>query len=367
MQKCNYFILLKLNSIIICKFATMKQWMITLVMMLGAASMQAASDSLEIVALNKQRHFKRDVPAGNYSGIARMGEGNLYAVVSDKSEQEGFFVFEIEIDSISGDITHVHNLGFRTDGKKSRDTEGVAYLDASKTLMLANEADGSLEEYDLQGRRTGRSLDVGLTLKGWHGNYGLESLAYSKATGLLWTCAESTLKGDGPVATNLNGERNRIRLQSFDTSMKPQGQFAYMMDAPTAHKRAARFAHGVSELLALDDGSLLVLEREAYVSKRKIGSFVKNKIYHVRPDNSLSIKVGAPLDESVSFLDKTLIASWRTSISLLGRKWANFEGMCLGPRTIDGGQVIVLVSDSQNQQGGILRDWFKTIVVRIPQ
>jgi hypothetical protein len=90
-----------------------------------------------------------------------------------------------------------------------------------------------------------------------------------------------------------------------------------------------------------------------------------NKLYRVVSDKSLSINANSPLGESVSFVGKQLVTSWRTSISLLGRKLANFEGMCLGPRTADGGQVIIFVADSQDQYGGILRDWFKTIVVDI--
>lgn len=324
----------------------------------------AETDSLRVVRVNKQRHFKQEVPAGNYSGLAPIGEGR-YAAVSDKSATDGFFVFEIVVDSIDGSVEHVRHLGFHSDGAKNRDAEAVVFLPPTRTLMVAGEADGKVVELDLQGRRTGRVLDVGQTLKGCTGEYGLESLAYDEASQTFWTCAESTLKGDGERATSVNGALNRIRLQSYDAQLRPREQYAYQMDAPKAHKRAAKYAHGVSELLALADGSLLVLEREVFVSKKKIGSFVVNKLYRVVPDKSLSINANSSLDESVAFVGKKLVASWRTNISLFGRKLANFEGMCLGPRTKDGSQVIILVADSQNQYGGILRDWFKTIVVDI--
>lgn len=339
---------------------------LVLIWILAAFSVgaMAETDSLRVVRVNKQRHFKHEVPAGNYSGLAPIGEGR-YAVVSDKSATDGFFVFEIVVDSIDGSVEHVRHLGFHSDGAKNRDAEAVVFLPPTRTLMVAGEADGKVVELDLQGRRTGRVLDVGQTLKGCTGEYGLESLAYDEASQTYWTCAESTLKGDGERATSVNGALNRIRLQSYDAQLRPREQYAYQMDAPKAHKRAAKYAHGVSELLALADGSLLVLEREVFVSKKKIGSFVVNKLYRVVPDKSLSINANGNLDESVAFVGKKLVASWRTNISLFGRKLANFEGMCLGPRTKDGSQVIILVADSQNQYGGILRDWFKTIVVDI--
>lgn len=38
--------------------------------------------------------------------------------------------------------------------------------------------------------------------------------------------------------------------------------------------------------------------------------------------------------------------------------------MCLGPKLEDGSQVLILLSDSQNQYAGVLRDCFKTIVIK---
>ena len=43
--------------------------------------------------------------------------------------------------------------------------------------------------------------------------------------------------------------------------------------------------------------------------------------------------------------------------------FANFEGLCAGPKLSDGRQVLLLVADSQNQYRGVFRDWFKTIVI----
>ena len=38
--------------------------------------------------------------------------------------------------------------------------------------------------------------------------------------------------------------------------------------------------------------------------------------------------------------------------------------MCLGPVLPDGGRVLILVADSQAGYKGILKDWFKTIVLK---
>ena len=57
-------------------------------------------------------------------------------------------------------------------------------------------------------------------------------------------------------------------------------------------------------------------------------------------------------------------AEWKTGLSLSKRSFANYEGMCLGPKLEDGSQVVILLSDSQDQYAGVLKDWFKTIVIR---
>ena len=51
-------------------------------------------------------------------------------------------------------------------------------------------------------------------------------------------------------------------------------------------------------------------------------------------------------------------------LSLLDWSVANYEGMCLGPKLADGSRTLILVSDSQDNYGGVLKDWFKTIVIR---
>ena len=119
----------------------------------------------------------------------------------------------------------------------------------------------------------------------------------------------------------------------------------------------------MSALTALDDGRLLVLEREFFVPESKVGAFVNNKIYEVLPDRSCAIPVNGTLRDKKP-LDKKLFAEWTTSIGLLDFSLANYEGMCLGPRLADGSQVLVLVSDSQYQYAGILADWLMTIVFK---
>ncbi len=326
----------------------------------GLKTLAAGSDSVivrsDTIIVNDcgQRSFSGKVPPGNYSGIANIGN-NRYAVVSDKSETDGFFVFKIDIDTVSGKIVDVENEGFRSAGTINRDGEGIAYFVPAATVFISGEADNRIYEYSLDGLRTGREIAVPKVFALSSANYGLESLTYNAVTHRFWTTTESTLPVDGEQATSVNGVRNRLRLQSFDDDLQPAEWFYYEMDAPESRTVAGAYAMGVSELCALDDGRLIVLEREFFVSRRKLGSYVNVKLYLADP--SAAVPGG--------MLDKYLLHGFRTGLSLFGRSIANYEGMCIVPQLADGSMTLIFVSDSQDGYKGVLRDWFRTVSIRI--
>lgn len=80
-----------------------------------------------LVRVNPQHYFQRTVPKGNYSGLTWLG-GDHYAVVSDKASDSGFFLFRIQIDTVSGDIKDIVNEGFRSSGEMNKDEEGDCFL-----------------------------------------------------------------------------------------------------------------------------------------------------------------------------------------------------------------------------------------------
>ncbi|GAB6975781.1 esterase-like activity of phytase family protein [Prevotella falsenii] len=315
------------------------------------------------VALNAQHHFKATVPKGNYSGITWLG-GNRYAVVSDKTERSGFYIFTLDIDLNTGDIKQVVSDGFFGSLASNADEEGIAFHSDRNSLFIAHEADNTIYEYDLSGNLTGKALVVPAAFRNASHIYGLESLTYNAATHLFWTTTESTLETDGKQAAPMQLLENRLRLQAFDESLQPVAQYAYKMDKSTVNKPAMNYAMGVADMVALDNGMLLVLERELYVAPKKLGSFVKNKLYSVDTNTAQQIDSDNPLTDASPYMQKQLLAEWKTSLTLFRQDFANYEGMCLGPKLNDGSQVLILCADSQNQYGGILRDWFRTIVFR---
>lgn len=281
-----------------------------------------------IAQLLPQHHFA-DIPAGNYSGITWLGD-NMYAIVSDKSAEDGFFVWTIDIDQATGVVKAARNEGFRSASQPNRDGEGIAFNRHTSTIFISGEADNNINEYDMNGKPTGRKIPPTPLYSQLPGNLGLEALSYNDSTHTLWTCNES----------------GKIYIQNYNDQLEPEHCYEYSLDSPTVDKgKAQYYAHGIGTICALDDGSILLLEREFYVPRKKLGSFANCKLFHLSPEKGT----------------KELLAQWRTSLSILKRDIANYEGMCIGPRLEDGSRVLVLVADSQDQYHGILKDWIKTI------
>ena len=376
-------------------------------------SLLAGAQDWKVVREHPQKAFPKKVAAGNYSGIAHLHD-DIYAVVSDKSDSALYFNFRIQVNPKTGELEQVENLGFneRTDGtlndakpwqgqEKGFDHEAIVKVSDS-TLVIASEGYCRLKEYPIL-PISADTAKVGYQQNLWESrwpssdfypNYNFESLAFDSVHQYLWTIPESTLRKDGQPATPQNGLANQLRLMRLDwgkikenrnkeeyseqvsskeeyseqESSKKDSRYmmtyAYQMDQPSTHKKADIYVMGVSELCVLPDGQLLVLEREAFIPKIKIGAFCKCKLYLVNPLNSEEFSMKKKFSSDTPFLKKRLLAEWKTGLSLSKRSFANYEGMCLGPKLEDGSQVVILLSDSQDQYAGVLKDWFKTIVIR---
>ena len=265
------------------------------------------SDTLHATLL--RQHAIKTIPPGNYSGITYLGNDD-YAVVSDKGSQEGFFTFHITLTE-NGEIKRVDNKGFTP-------LPGANDMERKKVVNST-----IIEDYR-QRSKVNRSI---------------ESLTYDHKRNRLFTINESPLTGDNGLL---------LCLKQLTTDLKEEKQFSYLIDEPleSTAKCDNRHAYGVSDLLALDDGTLLVLERELYVRPLKINSWVMNKVFRIKPGNP----------------HKQFVTGWRTWLQLVDNDFANYEGMCEGPRLSDGRHVVVLCADSQDRYKGVLKDYFRTIV-----
>lgn len=291
-----------------------------------------------------------DIEPGEYSGIAHIS-GNRYAVVDDNLKGGGivFFSIPVNADGLVGRVVRQTADGTADATGKAQDCEGIAYVPSTGTLFVSTEKQ-EIREYDLSGRTTGKALRIPKDMGPAHiqTNRGFEALTYNDATGLFWTTTESPLKQDTFLPRIL-------RLQSFTADGAPAGRYFYQTGEPLkTSKGTTAYVFGIPALTALDDGRILVLEREVYVPNSGFwgkfsDSFTKTDLYLVDP-----------VHDTAGILRKTLLCSFRTSALDL----ANYEGMCLGPTLPDGTRCLLLVADSQKGSGGLTSEYVKVILLR---
>lgn len=342
--------------------------------------------STSLAAQRKQQKLNSwgIVPA-NYSGITKIDEG-LYAICDDKDKCDGFTLLRIEQNRKTGKITDIKHetpskmAERRKEGKgQYRDCEGIAFCAERNTVFVSGEEDQRILEYTLNGEPTGKELNIPecFATQNRRTNYGFEALTYNNKTRTFWTTTESTLKQDGESASlqNLDVE-NVLRLQSFDIDLQPRQQFVYRMDRPTVRKSLGTYIHGVPSLLALDDGSLIVMEREEFVPRKYIGAFCCIKLYRIVPNqesestvpNNLwsaqNHEVSTAKLSDIKPLEKEFLTEFTTYLRARKMNLANYEGMCLGQTLDDGRPTLLLIADSQGGQGNKLfhlKDYIKVL------
>ena len=178
-----------------------------------------------------------------------------------------------------------------------------------------------------------------------------EGASWSADGRSMWLSMEWPLAQDGPVPSVAQG--GLIRLTRLDRSGRLLAQYAYPLDPVQAASPVGANDNGVSEILALDDHRLLVLERSA--AKGVDGRYS----YHIRL--YLADLAKAQDISTVESLAKTPVRPVEKRLLLnfdsLGVRIDNLEAMAWGPRLKDGGRTLVLAADDNydaNQTNQIL-------------
>lgn len=281
--------------------------------------------------------------ATELSGITH-GGGSTYYAVSD--EVSKLFKLTIGLDLNSGAIqsASIDGQAIELRGEvgaalSGPDREGIAF--AGTSVFIADEQGPQISQHSLT---TGNRLSLITTAShpqlgvysNARGNRAWESLTRQADGSTFWTANEEALTGDGDLANTTAG--TVIRLQKFDGDLNPMGQWAYEADPIGPNFGTGLEASGVVDLVALDGGQLLVMERAATAGFRI-------RIY-------LADGFGQATDVSGPPFDSGLVNQSWTSVSktllfekvLLGN--FNFEGITLGPTLNDGTRSLLLVADN---------------------
>ena len=307
---------------------------------------------------------RRSAGPAALSGITYAGGATCY-VIADNGEECGLYKAIVNLGS-DGLSVSGYSVGSRVPLAMVSDIEGVAYDPASGNVWVSDEATQTITEFDPASGAALRRVDVPAVMKQIVGNYGFESLTISGDGLAMWTANEEALTVDGARSSYSSG--TTVRLVKFTRTTVRDGWTLSAMYAYTTerwHEQGSfdgRGRRGVSDLCALPDGSLLVLERELSASSGILFDDPRFfcSIYQITPE-----AMAAATDIKGPEFDVGLrnVSGWKAvdkgekglghwlydNISYTGHEdeaWSNFEGLCLGPRIASGATSLLMVTDA---------------------
>ena len=174
--------------------------------------------------------------------------------------------------------------------------------------------------------------------RGIRRNLGFEGMTFTPDHSTLWVAAENALLQDGPMTSMT--ESSPTRVIAFDyASGQPKAEYVIDVSPIPAATPVTNGAsdNGISEILAIDDHRLLMIER-AFV--QGIGSFIKLFVVDLSDATDVS-RIDALAGQQYRPAAKRLLLDLAT----LGIRLDNLEGMTWGPRLPNGHRSLVMVSD----------------------
>lgn len=313
-------------------------------------------------------------PSGHlaqFGGISGMDydpmRGVWYLLSDDRSEfaPARFYTAMIPVDE-SGigpvDVTGVVTiegldgapLPNETTGGDVPDPEALRVDPRGGSLFWSSEGSRNLglDAFVREARRDGRFVSTlplpgGLHIhrdveRGPRHNRSLEGIAFTPDGSALWLAMETPLYEDGPLPSMTAGALTRFT--KVDRQGKVLAQFAYPLDPiPVAAVGGRQRAdNGVSEILSIDDSTLLVVERAGHEVEEMVFKF-SVRIYEANFAMATDVAALPSLAEaSVVPMAKRLILDLNRSG--LG-EIDNIEAAAWGPRLRNGHRTLVIASD----------------------
>lgn len=296
-----------------------------------------------------------DTTVGGLSGISYDRAGDRFFVISDdRSAKDPSRFYTARITLADGALTDVELLAstplLDTDGEPFAaasptsvppDPEGIAFDGQRGQLYWSSEGerttdahlapwvrtaavDGTFRgEFDLPGALTSTANG-----EGPRRNHSLEGLTLTPDASALWAAMEGPLLSDGAEPTDSTGALVRLTRLDPDTGTAT-AQYGYPLDPVSS---GAGGGNGLSDLVALDDHSFLVIERG-------FGTRVSARLYRAEIDGADDI-LGQARAGDATPVRKTLVADL-TQLHPVD----NVEGITLGPKLPDGRQSVIMVTD----------------------
>lgn len=288
------------------------------------------------------------------SGITWAG-GNTYYAVNDTNASNRLYKITFSVNS-SGQISS-YNCVSSVKLASSSDLEGCAYDPASGNVWVSMEGNNSsIREYNPETGAWLRTAPLPEIFQNYmRGNFKLEALTISGDGLTMWTANEEALTCDGDISAKPRATGGTtVRLQKFTRASvrdnwTAAAQYAYKtygLNYAYGYNNAQR--SGVAGLCALPNGQLLVLEREfsgtddnSNLSSIWVGIDSSFTMAIVLADYSSASDVST----LPSLSQSTYTPVVKTKLYEGDTGFANYEGICLGPRISNDTVSLLLISD----------------------
>lgn len=325
-------------------------------------------------SISTQTRFK-DIPVGGLSGIYYDNKKQIYTAISDSrnTPMEGMsriYTFKIDT-SLNGigniSVVDMHNL-LDAEGNPWKkgvvDAEGIAPTPNGNGFYWSSELGSGLRITDPNGKfiadldnsipeyfstKTQGEKDAPIGLR-----YGLsfEGLSLTPDSKTLFIGTETALKQDAPIAGTMNSSPTRIlkyQVNPLDNSLTMAGEYVYNLDAIPQVSKFGISDNGLSEILAISDKKLLIVERAGRNASKGYDDWDFNvRVYLVDLEGSTDIQGTYSLKDIDPKTLQTAQKRLLIDFNLLTDKPDCIEGMTFGP-TIDGKKSLVFVSDNNFQ------------------
>jgi hypothetical protein len=227
-------------------------------------------------------------------------------------------------------------------------SEGEANLGAGRVqapfINRYSRASGQLEQQLPVNARYTPTFSGIMQVSGVRNNLAFESLTITPSNSWLFTATENALVQDGPAATVSTGTPSRIARYDLATGL-PAGEFVYVTEpVAQAPNPSNGFAtNGLVELLALDDGTLLALERSFSTGAANNPTGNLCRLYQITLGGATDVSAQDALAPGYVPVTKTLLFD----IAATGVAQDNLEALVLGP-TLPGGERLLIIGSDNN-------------------
>jgi hypothetical protein len=298
-------------------------------------------------------------PVGGLSGLDYNPLTGQFVAISDDRSQNAparFYTLNIPVTASSvgpvtfTGVTTLKDASGNTYAPLSVDPESIRYAPGGGYLWSSEGGrshvppiDASVQRIDANGRLTQTFTTPSAFLIGTnHGirdNLAFEGVTYTPDDTSVFVSTESAVFQDGPDSTV--GAGTVARITRFDpTTGVATAEYAYDLGAipfaPTPPGGSAN--NGISEILALDDTDLLVMER---AFAQGVGNTIR--IYEISTAGATNV-IGddSLIGATYTPVEKTLLVD----LSSLGVVPDNVEGMTFGPDLANGDRTLELIVDN---------------------